>query len=296
MITYDMRCMADDTLSPRPRSPPYCAASSLSCPRVRMGRNLVASHGKVMPDSEGVRKRRRRAASSDDEPPRRKTVRWGKGEVDALLEGVRSFGVGKWASILRSSDAFNCVRTSVDLKDKWRNLNSPARSAPSVSAPPPHEHPPPGNLLGLPQLHAPVREPPALRPRVHRADSHPQSLAVASGLAAAAAGTGAMGVAMPANAAHAARGGAPPSGGHEPASHDDGTTPVDIRELTAAPPGDLEYFAAEFTVKGEGELERDAQRAHGADPDDDSDHLVHAAAHHHTNLGFVNAFSVTDLV
>lgn len=62
-------------------------------------------------------------------PARRKTVRWSPSEVDALLAGVRIHGVGKWAAILRHSHVFNGVRTSVDLKDKWRNLTSPVRAA-----------------------------------------------------------------------------------------------------------------------------------------------------------------------
>lgn len=62
-------------------------------------------------------------------PVRRKTVRWSQREVDALLAGVRAHGVGKWAAILRHSQVFNGVRTSVDLKDKWRNLTSPVRAA-----------------------------------------------------------------------------------------------------------------------------------------------------------------------
>lgn len=62
-------------------------------------------------------------------PARRKTVRWSQHEVDALLAGVRAHGVGKWAAILRHSQVFNGVRTSVDLKDKWRNLTSPVRAA-----------------------------------------------------------------------------------------------------------------------------------------------------------------------
>jgi hypothetical protein len=50
-------------------------------------------------------------------------------EVEALLAGVRREGVGRWAAILKGtgSEAFNAVRTSVDLKDKWRNLASPIR-------------------------------------------------------------------------------------------------------------------------------------------------------------------------
>jgi hypothetical protein len=61
-------------------------------------------------------------------PLRRRTVRWNVREVDALVVGVQRKGVGRWASILKGSDAFNRVRTSVDLKDKWRNMTSPVRA------------------------------------------------------------------------------------------------------------------------------------------------------------------------
>lgn len=72
-----------------------------------------------------TRARRRRRSHA---LPRRKTVRWSSAEVDGLLEGVREHGVGKWAAILRSSPCFNPVRTSVDLKDKWRNLAAHVRA------------------------------------------------------------------------------------------------------------------------------------------------------------------------
>lgn len=54
---------------------------------------------------------------------RRKTVRWTPEEVEELKKGVRDHGAGKWATILRYGQ-FNEVRTSVDLKDKWRNLTA----------------------------------------------------------------------------------------------------------------------------------------------------------------------------
>ncbi len=72
-----------------------------------------------------TRARRRRRSHA---LPRRKTVRWSPAEVDGLLDGVREHGVGKWAAILRSSACFNAVRTSVDLKDKWRNLAAHVRA------------------------------------------------------------------------------------------------------------------------------------------------------------------------
>jgi Myb-like DNA-binding domain len=61
-------------------------------------------------------------------PFRRKTVRWCTEEVDALLDGVRREGVGKWAAILKGTDAFVDTRTSIDLKDKWRNISAAVRA------------------------------------------------------------------------------------------------------------------------------------------------------------------------
>lgn len=79
-------------------------------------------------DSHQDREGRRRSRSGASSSCRRKTVRWDKDEVQALLEGVMNEGVGKWAAILKASKAFNPVRTSVDLKDKWRNLPAPVRN------------------------------------------------------------------------------------------------------------------------------------------------------------------------
>lgn len=79
-------------------------------------------------DSPGEREGRRRTRSSSSNPSRRKTVRWDKDEVQALLDGVTREGIGKWAAILKGSTIFNSVRTSVDLKDKWRNLSSTTRA------------------------------------------------------------------------------------------------------------------------------------------------------------------------
>lgn len=83
-------------------------------------------------DPSQSRPRKRKRPST-----RRKTVRWSRHEVDALIDGVRVHGVGKWVAILRHSHhVFNGVRTSVDLKDKWRNLTSPTRAAILASSAP----------------------------------------------------------------------------------------------------------------------------------------------------------------
>lgn len=48
-------------------------------------------------------------------------VRFTQKEVQNLLEGVKRFGVGKWKEILGCYE-FNEKRTTVDLKDKYRNI------------------------------------------------------------------------------------------------------------------------------------------------------------------------------
>jgi len=43
-------------------------------------------------------------------------------EVDRLLDGVMRYGIGHWADILAENRDVFKNRTSVDLKDKWRNI------------------------------------------------------------------------------------------------------------------------------------------------------------------------------
>ncbi|PQM40726.1 hypothetical protein Pyn_17099 [Prunus yedoensis var. nudiflora] len=47
---------------------------------------------------------------------------WTLVEVIKLVEGVSKCGTGRWSEIKRLSFASYSYRTSVDLKDKWRNL------------------------------------------------------------------------------------------------------------------------------------------------------------------------------
>ncbi|KAK2965597.1 hypothetical protein RJ640_008438 [Escallonia rubra] len=47
---------------------------------------------------------------------------WTLSEVVKLVEGVATYGAGRWSEIKRISFASYSYRTSVDLKDKWRNL------------------------------------------------------------------------------------------------------------------------------------------------------------------------------
>ena len=54
-------------------------------------------------------------------PSHRKRHPWTIQEVSWLKKGVQKFGAGKWQEILLSYP-FPAYRTSIDLKDKWRNL------------------------------------------------------------------------------------------------------------------------------------------------------------------------------
>ncbi|XP_077221740.1 uncharacterized protein LOC143855498 [Tasmannia lanceolata] len=47
---------------------------------------------------------------------------WNLSEVMKLIEGVSRYGVGRWTDIKRLLFSSSVHRTSVDLKDKWRNL------------------------------------------------------------------------------------------------------------------------------------------------------------------------------
>lgn len=47
---------------------------------------------------------------------------WTLSEVMKLIEGVSQYGVGRWTEIKRLLFSSSTHRTSVDLKDKWRNL------------------------------------------------------------------------------------------------------------------------------------------------------------------------------
>ncbi|POM60582.1 Telomeric repeat binding protein [Phytophthora palmivora] len=57
--------------------------------------------------------------------PRRRRVKvfWSTAEVEFLRQGVETYGVGNWKTILSAGqDVFLSHRTNVDLKDKWKNL------------------------------------------------------------------------------------------------------------------------------------------------------------------------------
>ncbi|XP_057474652.1 uncharacterized protein LOC130762810 isoform X2 [Actinidia eriantha] len=53
---------------------------------------------------------------------RKNHMYWSVSEVLKLVEGVSMYGVGRWTEIKRLLFHSSPIRTSVDLKDKWRNL------------------------------------------------------------------------------------------------------------------------------------------------------------------------------
>jgi len=59
--------------------------------------------------------------SSPGQP--RTRLRWTEEEVEALGAGVAKFGVGNWERIRRAYETHLQNRSSVDLKDKWRQLS-----------------------------------------------------------------------------------------------------------------------------------------------------------------------------
>lgn len=54
--------------------------------------------------------------------------KWTLEEEDALKAGIAKYGPGKWSTILKDPDFVSILhlRSNVDLKDKWRNMNAMA--------------------------------------------------------------------------------------------------------------------------------------------------------------------------
>ena len=50
--------------------------------------------------------------------------KWTRAEEDALRDGVRKHGPGKWRTIQKDPELGDILRarSNVDLKDKWRNM------------------------------------------------------------------------------------------------------------------------------------------------------------------------------
>ncbi|KAG6418363.1 hypothetical protein SASPL_120566 [Salvia splendens] len=89
---------------------------------------------------------------------------WTLGEVVKLVEGVSKYGAGRWSEIKRLAFSSYSYRTSVDLKDKWRNL---LRASMAES--------PMGNRVQNTRKHASVPIPAEILSRVRElADIHTQ--------------------------------------------------------------------------------------------------------------------------
>ena len=57
----------------------------------------------------------------------RKRAKWSPEEMALLERGIKECGT-HWTQILLGYNGFNHCRTSIDLKDKWRNMCKPKRS------------------------------------------------------------------------------------------------------------------------------------------------------------------------
>lgn len=77
--------------------------------------------GKIGEDNK---KKRKRSVNPAHFRNKKKTKRnfWTQEEVDALLKGVEKIGPGKWTKIKGEYPEIFASRTSLDLKDKWRNI------------------------------------------------------------------------------------------------------------------------------------------------------------------------------
>jgi hypothetical protein len=78
----------------------------------------------VPPARPPVRKSQSRFRSSVDNARKyRKRMKWTDKEMRMLVRGYKQFGPSSWAQILNTYP-FHHHRTSVDLKDKWRNFTN----------------------------------------------------------------------------------------------------------------------------------------------------------------------------
>lgn len=85
---------------------------------------LALEEAAKKPRQPGVANRHsayRKLAGADD-GSRKTRAPWLEEEVAALRLGVETFGEGKWAEIVREFADVLVDRTSMDVKDKWRNL------------------------------------------------------------------------------------------------------------------------------------------------------------------------------
>ncbi|XP_047317183.1 uncharacterized protein LOC124920681 isoform X2 [Impatiens glandulifera] len=71
---------------------------------------------------DGVSDNENAAGSKEGKCRRKHHIYWSHSEVLKLVEGVSRCGVGRWSEIKKQLFQSSANRTSVDLKDKWRNL------------------------------------------------------------------------------------------------------------------------------------------------------------------------------
>ncbi|KAF5744447.1 putative telomeric repeat binding protein [Tripterygium wilfordii] len=64
----------------------------------------------------------RAATSPLNKLSRKRKGNWTGAEEEALLQGVREYGVGNWKLIWNAKQDVLALRSTVDLKDKWRNM------------------------------------------------------------------------------------------------------------------------------------------------------------------------------
>ncbi|CAA6659338.1 unnamed protein product [Spirodela intermedia] len=82
--------------------------SAAEAPYWSSGQDVTGASGGDSDDSGDIRRKHHRA--------------WTLWEVTKLIEGVSKYGAGRWSEIKRLAFPSYTQRTSVDLKDKWRNL------------------------------------------------------------------------------------------------------------------------------------------------------------------------------
>ncbi|TVU28762.1 hypothetical protein EJB05_20295 [Eragrostis curvula] len=92
-----------------------------------MVNSLKGDHSEVL-DNKGVQKQQTNANNAAAKPKinrgftRKHHRAWTLCEVLKLVDGVALYGAGKWSEIRKAAFSSYSYRTSVDLKDKWRNL------------------------------------------------------------------------------------------------------------------------------------------------------------------------------
>ncbi|XP_024027390.1 uncharacterized protein LOC21386182 isoform X1 [Morus notabilis] len=111
---------ASETTEPLLTSEAVKDKQSSATGKVQVGKNLGLKHTDSSEDTSDDNTATVRTAKGG---MRRKHHRaWTLVEVMKLVEGVSKCGAGRWSEIKRLSFASYSYRTSVDLKDKWRNL------------------------------------------------------------------------------------------------------------------------------------------------------------------------------